>query len=224
MHLRFLSSLLAMGRGPSRDIDSGVDGDIFKDSPRLGLGLAALGRPGYINLGRAADLGIERSVADMERRTFEVLDSAYAMGIRYFDCAAGYGMSEEFLARWIESRKVPKSDIIVGTKWGYEYTADWEVTLPEGWAHEVKDLGLNNLCGQSAGSYYRLGRGGHLKLFQIHSATLAVLEDEVRGLENAPHSSRIANAIKQTNNKKFKNRIAPIYFYCHRTYLTASFG
>jgi hypothetical protein len=29
---------------------------------RLGLGLAALGRPGYLNLGHGADLGTDRSV------------------------------------------------------------------------------------------------------------------------------------------------------------------
>jgi hypothetical protein len=35
---------------------------------RIGLGLAALGRPGYINLGRHDDLGDDRSIAIMERR------------------------------------------------------------------------------------------------------------------------------------------------------------
>jgi aryl-alcohol dehydrogenase-like predicted oxidoreductase len=52
---------------------------------RIGLGLAALGRPAYINLGRQRDLGAYRSVAELERRCHEMLDAAYAAGIRYFD-------------------------------------------------------------------------------------------------------------------------------------------
>ena len=32
---------------------------------RIGLGLAALGRPAYINLGRPNDLGADRSIVDM---------------------------------------------------------------------------------------------------------------------------------------------------------------
>ena len=42
----------------------------------LGLGLAALGRPAYINLGRDQDLGAARSLAAMERRCHDVLDVA----------------------------------------------------------------------------------------------------------------------------------------------------
>jgi hypothetical protein len=34
---------------------------------RLGLGLAALGRPSYINLGRGTDLPADRDVEAMER-------------------------------------------------------------------------------------------------------------------------------------------------------------
>ena len=46
-------------------------------APRLGLGLAALGRPGYITLNRGADLA-DRSVEAMRTRAEEVLDAAYA--------------------------------------------------------------------------------------------------------------------------------------------------
>ena len=42
----------------------------------LGLGLAALGRPGYINLGHAGDVG-DTDVAAMERHAHAVLDAAY---------------------------------------------------------------------------------------------------------------------------------------------------
>jgi aryl-alcohol dehydrogenase-like predicted oxidoreductase len=54
---------------------------------RLGLGLAALGRPAYINLGHAEDLPADRGVDALERRAHLVLDAAYEAGIRYFDAA-----------------------------------------------------------------------------------------------------------------------------------------
>jgi aryl-alcohol dehydrogenase-like predicted oxidoreductase len=64
----------------------------------LGLGLAALGRPAYINLGRQRDFGPDRNVARMERRCHEMLDAAYAAGIRYIDTARSYGLAESFRA------------------------------------------------------------------------------------------------------------------------------
>jgi aryl-alcohol dehydrogenase-like predicted oxidoreductase len=64
----------------------------------LGLGLAALGRPAYIDLGRDRDLGPDRDVEALERRCHQVLDAAYAAGVRYLDAARSYGRAEEFLA------------------------------------------------------------------------------------------------------------------------------
>ena len=49
----------------------------------IGLGLAALGRPGYLNLGHGGDLGSDRSVAALERHAHTVLDTAYDEGVRY---------------------------------------------------------------------------------------------------------------------------------------------
>ena len=62
-----------------------------RDIPRLGLGLAALGRPGYINLGHGDDVGPDKSVAALRGRAHAVLDAAWARGIRYFDAARSYG-------------------------------------------------------------------------------------------------------------------------------------
>ena len=53
---------------------------------RIGLGLAALGRPAYITSGREADLP-DRSVAGLRARTFSMLDAACAAGVRYVDAA-----------------------------------------------------------------------------------------------------------------------------------------
>jgi aryl-alcohol dehydrogenase-like predicted oxidoreductase len=92
---------------------------------RLGLGLVALGRPGYINIGHDADIGSDRAVATMESRAHAVLDAAWSAGICYFDAARSYGRAEAFLASWLASRKIPPSQMTVGSKWGYTYTANW---------------------------------------------------------------------------------------------------
>lgn len=47
----------------------------------LGLGLASLGRPGYINLGHGGDLP-GSSVEVMRENCWQVLDAAYAHGVR----------------------------------------------------------------------------------------------------------------------------------------------
>ena len=132
---------------------------------RIGLGLAALGRPGYIDLGRNDDLGASRSVEALRTRAFEVLDAAYALGIRYVDVARSYGRAEAFAAAWLGERRL--DDVLVGSKWGYTYTADWRV---EAEVHEVKDHTLATLRRQVAESRGILG--GRLRLYQIHSATL----------------------------------------------------
>ncbi|GEC04548.1 oxidoreductase [Streptomyces spinoverrucosus] len=131
----------------------------------IGLGLAAIGRPGYINLGRDEDLGTDRSVDTLRTRTHELLDAAYAQGVRYFDVARSYGRSEEFLADWLNAH--PEiDDIVVGSKWGYTYTADWSTTAEQ---HEVKDHSLATFERQRAESIELLG--DRLDLYQIHSVT-----------------------------------------------------
>ena len=141
----------------------------------IGLGLAALGRPAYITTGRGGELGQDRSVEALRRRTHEVLDAAYASGVRYFDAARSYGRAEEFLASWLEERGIPPGAVSVGSKWGYEYTGGWRMDADK---HEVKDLGAETLRRQLAETRALLD--GHLGLYQIHSATLesGVLEDD----------------------------------------------
>jgi aryl-alcohol dehydrogenase-like predicted oxidoreductase len=140
----------------------------------VGLGLAALGRPAYINLRRDRDIGSRRSVDDMERRCHSVLDAAYRSGIRYFDAARSYGYAERFLASWLEGRAIQPGHVTVGSKWGYTYVGEWRLDAP---VHEVKDHSLPALKRQYAESNSLLG--AHLSLYQIHSATLdsRVLDD-----------------------------------------------
>jgi aryl-alcohol dehydrogenase-like predicted oxidoreductase len=143
-------------------------------SARIGLGLAALGRPGYINLGHASDLRSGRSVEAMESHSHLVMDAAHAAGVRYFDAARSYGRSEAFLANWLASRKMSPSLVTVGSKWGYIYTADWRTDAEK---HEIKQHTIENLLKQEHESINLLG--SYLHLYQIHSATLesGVLND-----------------------------------------------
>ncbi|MGV9931945.1 aldo/keto reductase [Streptomyces olivaceoviridis] len=131
----------------------------------IGLGLAAVGRPGYINLGRDEDLGQDRSVEALRTRTHELLDAAYAQGVRYFDAARSYGRSEEFLADWLGAHP-EADDVVVGSKWGYTYTAGWSTDAER---HEVKDHSLATYERQRAESDALLG--DRLDLYQIHSVT-----------------------------------------------------
>jgi len=140
----------------------------------LGLGLAGLGRPMYMALGRDELLGRDRSVEAMRERCLALLDTAYAVGIRYFDTARSYGLGEAFLRAWCDERGLPTSDLTVGSKWGYIYTGAWQADAPR---HEVKRLTLDTLQWQSTES--RAILGPWLSIYQIHSATITsgVLDD-----------------------------------------------
>jgi aryl-alcohol dehydrogenase-like predicted oxidoreductase len=141
----------------------------------IGLGLAALGRPAYINLGHADDLGADRSVDALRAQTHAVLDHAYARGVRYFDAARSYGLAEDFLGGWLRARVIhPHPPVFVASKWGYTYTAGWRIDADQ---HEVKDLSVGTLRRQLAETREHLG--SWLRLYQIHSATVesGVLED-----------------------------------------------
>jgi len=103
----------------------------------------------------------------MERNAHEVLDAAYAAGVRYFDAARSYGRAESFLASWLETRGIEPGDVFVASKWGYTYTAGWHVDAEQ---HETKSLSAATLRRQVAESRALLGP--YLDLYQIHSATL----------------------------------------------------
>ena len=142
---------------------------------RMGLGLAALGRPGYINLGHASDLQHDYAISAMEQNAHTVLDAAWSAGIRYFDAARSYGRAEQFLSTWLTTRNIALESVKVGSKWGYTYTADWEIEADH---HEIKEHSIAVLDRQIAESKELLEP--YLQLYQIHSATLdsGVLENK----------------------------------------------
>ncbi|HSM93974.1 MAG TPA: aldo/keto reductase [Anaeromyxobacteraceae bacterium] len=142
---------------------------------RLGLGLAALGRPAYHTLGHDADFPEGRAPEQLERRTHAVLDAAVAAGVRYVDAARSYGRAEAFLRSWLERRGARRGEPVVGSKWGYRYVGEWRLDAER---HEVKDHSLAGLRAQEAESLALLGPW--LSLYQVHSATpeSAVLADD----------------------------------------------
>lgn len=141
------------------------DGVVPTAAHRLGIGLAAVGRPAYITTGRDRDLGTSRSPAGLERRSHALLDAAYAGGVRYVDVARSYGSAEEFAARWLASRRA--DDVAVGSKWGYRYVGGWRTDVD---VHEVKDHSVEAFHEQWPATERLLGR--HLDRYLVHSATL----------------------------------------------------
>ena len=139
----------------------------------LGLGMSALGRPGYINLGHGTDLP-DKSFTAMQQHATAMLDHAYRLGIRYFDTAASCGAAEQFLGEWLFKRKLHIQGITVASKWGHLYTADWQT---EAASHEIEQHTLGNLNQSLIWSCLRLGRA--MQIYQIHTATQAsgVLEN-----------------------------------------------
>jgi len=129
----------------------------------FGLGLAALGRPGYMTLGHHHDI-TDASEAGMRAAAFETLDEAWRLGVRHFDTARSYGLAESFLVSWLTARG--HRDAFVSSKWGYRYTANWQRVAE---VHEVKDHSLAHLETQLAESRALLGLS--LRLYQIHSVT-----------------------------------------------------
>jgi aryl-alcohol dehydrogenase-like predicted oxidoreductase len=136
---------------------------------KLGLGTAALGRPQYINVRQHT---VENSdLETFRKQSFAVLEDAYNLGVRYFDTAPGYGLAEELVLEWLQTKE--DNSIEVATKWGYTYTANFDVNAT---VHEVKEHSLAKLKEQWNFSKKLLP---YLKIYQIHSATLetGVLEN-----------------------------------------------
>jgi aryl-alcohol dehydrogenase-like predicted oxidoreductase len=150
-------------------------GDSGLRATPLGLGMAALGRPGYITLGHAGDLGPDRGRPAVERHAHAVLDAARGLGIGWFDAARSYGAAEEILAGWLAACAVAPGALTVSSKWGYTYTAGWAVDAE---VHEVKDHSAAALARQFPQSRGLLG--AHLAVYQVHSATpeSGILDDD----------------------------------------------
>ena len=153
---------------------------------KLGLGTAALGRPQYINI-RTKNIQ-KTDLATFRKHSFSVLEEAYALGMRYFDTAPGYGLAEALVLEWLQTKNDPTIEI--ATKWGYTYTANFDKNAI---IHEVKEHSLAKLNAQWDFSKQLLP---YLKVYQIHSATI-----ETGVLENFKVLERLASLKKEHNLK-----------------------
>ena len=144
---------------------------------QLGLGTAALGRPQYINLRQenTSDFDLQA----FKSNSFNVLDKAYQLGIRYFDTAPGYGIAEKIVLDWLQTKN--DETIKIATKWGYTYVANFDAKAK---VHELKEHSLAKLNEQ-----WEVSKdiASHLQVYQIHSATL-----ETKVLENKSVLERLA--------------------------------
>lgn len=153
---------------------------------KLGLGTAALGRPQYINIRQE---NTKYSTLEAFRKhSFSILEEAYNLGIRYFDTAPGYGFAEKLVLEWLQTKN--DASIEIGTKWGYTYTANFDANAT---IHEVKEHSFSKLNEQWNFSKQLLP---HLKVYQIHSATL-----ETGVLENKEVLKKLAFLKKEHNLK-----------------------
>ncbi|MBG7631315.1 MAG: aldo/keto reductase [Bacteroidetes bacterium] len=141
-----------------------------KTKNHIGLGTAAIGRPQYINI-KKEDSEIFNKTK-FKQQGIHVLETAYNKGIRYFDTAPGYGMAQEILLEWLNTKK--DKSIEVATKWGYSYVANFD---PNAIINEVKDHSLQKLLSQWEKSKELMP---NLTTYQIHSATFetGVLDNE----------------------------------------------
>jgi aryl-alcohol dehydrogenase-like predicted oxidoreductase len=153
---------------------------------QLGLGTAALGRPQYINVRQKNSENSD--LTTFKKHSFSVLEAAYKSGIRYFDTAPGYGLAEELVVEWLQIKN--DKTIEIATKWGYTYTANFDVNAT---VHEVKEHSISKLNEQWHFSKQLLP---YLKVYQIHSATL-----ETGVLENTEVLKQLAFLKKEHNLK-----------------------
>lgn len=133
----------------------------------LGLGLIGIGR----------EWGNIPSKMLNETEAVGFLRNSFDLGIRFFDTAPSYGLSESKLGLFLETlRFEDRKNICVTTKFGEHWNADTNQPYVD---HTYKAL-----CNSVDASLTRLGR---IDLFQLHKSNSAVLQsnDFINSLEYA---------------------------------------
>ena len=140
---------------------------------RFGLGLIGIGKP----------WGFADPVVPDESRARELLERAWTLGVRYFDTAPSYGVSEERLGRFLASlSSADRGQVEIATKFGEHWDA--------GRGEPFVDHSYDALARSLEGSVSRLG---HIDYLQLHKTSPAVLRSQA--LERAwefAHSLGIA--------------------------------
>lgn len=173
---------------------------------QLGLGLAALGRPEYLTLGHSDAVDGRFDPAALEQLCHAVLDAAWGRGVRHFDAARSYGLAERFLGSWLSRHPNRREELVIGSKWGYAYVAEFQRGAD---VHEVKEHSVARLTEQWPQTLSELG--GAPDHYLIHSVTPdspalsdTALLDELRALAeggtrigistSGPHQAEVVRA------------------------------
>jgi aryl-alcohol dehydrogenase-like predicted oxidoreductase len=124
----------------------------------LGLGLIGIGKP----------WGHAGGAVPGEKETLELLALALELGIRHFDTAASYGVSEERVGRFLAAlTAAERGRVFVATKFGEHWDAARQVPFVD----HSRDALRRSLDTSLA----RLGR---IDLLQLHKTTPAVLRSD----------------------------------------------
>lgn len=128
---------------------------------QLGLGLIGIGRPwGY----RPTQMP-----GDDDARSF--LESAWRLGIRYFDTAASYGASEERLGRFLKTlSRAERAQLPIATKFGEHWDAAAQQPYVD---HSYRAL--------EASLDRSMDRLGGIDVLQLHKTTPEVLRSAELG-------------------------------------------
>ena len=121
----------------------------------FGLGLIGIGKPwGFAN----------PAVPD-ERHARMLLERAFTVGVRYFDTAPSYGVSEERLGRFLGALTAgERSAVRIATKFGEH----WDAAKAEPFVDHSCDALKRSLDGSA-------GRLGRIDFLQLHKTTPEVL-------------------------------------------------
>lgn len=149
----------------------------------LGLGLAALGRPEYLTVGHGEAVAGRYDPAALEVHCHEVLDAAWAGGVRHLDVARSYGAAERFLGTWLARHPGRRELLTVGSKWGYAYVAAFRRAAE---VHEVKEHSTGRLGQQWPETLHALG--GPPDHYLVHSVT-----PDSAALQDGPLLERLAD-------------------------------
>jgi aryl-alcohol dehydrogenase-like predicted oxidoreductase len=121
----------------------------------FGLGLIGIGKP----------WGFANPLVPDERQARTLLERAFALGVRYFDTAPSYGVSEERLGRFLGAlTPAERGAVRIATKFGEH----WDAAKAEPFVDHSFDALARSLDGSAA----RLGR---IDFLQLHKTTPAVL-------------------------------------------------
>ncbi|MEO8594596.1 MAG: aldo/keto reductase [Candidatus Solibacter sp.] len=129
----------------------------------FGLGLIGIGKP----------WGFAKPEVPSEEQAMELLQRAFALGIRYFDTAPSYGISEQRLSEFLAGMlPADRAALRIATKFGEH----WNAAAAEPYVDHSYDALVRSLDG----SLERLGR---IDCLQLHKTTPEVLRS--RDLERA---------------------------------------